>query len=105
MRAILPWSVNHEISFQCGDAYGFLVLPPHPSQVIARSGGVVFVEQLAPILNPRQGPLRRGSSHDRMSGRDEALVLRALLDLNGAPEVKRPAFTLSARVPAALLLS
>ncbi|CAM9339298.1 unnamed protein product [Ectocarpus sp. 12 AP-2014] len=73
------------------------------AQVISRSGGVVFMEQLAPILNPREGPLewyrvcadagggfyekgdKSGISVDAVGG--EALVLRVLLDLNGSPEV------------------
>ncbi|CAM9783350.1 unnamed protein product, partial [Ectocarpus fasciculatus] len=74
------------------------------AQVISRSGGVVFMEQLAPVLNPREGPpewyrvcadagggfyekgdKRSGISVDAVGG--EALVLRVLLDLNGSPEV------------------
>ncbi|CAM9356829.1 unnamed protein product [Ectocarpus sp. 8 AP-2014] len=73
------------------------------AQVISRSGGVVFMEQLAPILNPREGPPewyqvcadagggfyekgdKSGISVDAVGG--EALVLRVLLDLNGSPEV------------------
>lgn len=63
------------------------------------------MEQLAPILNPREGPPewyrvcadagggfyekgdKSGISVDAVGG--EALVLRVLLDLNGSPEVRR----------------
>ncbi|CAM9101967.1 unnamed protein product, partial [Hapterophycus canaliculatus] len=74
------------------------------AQVIERSGGVVFMEQLAPVLNPREGPPQwfrenvvasgggyggkgsiDGITTDVVGG--EALVLRLLLDLNGVPEV------------------
>lgn len=63
------------------------------------------MEQLAPVLNPREGPpewyrvcadagggfyekgdKRSGISVDAVGG--EALVLRVLLDLNGSPEVR-----------------
>lgn len=74
----------------------FNIIRPHTtlhgihSQVIERSGGVVFLEQLAPILNPREGPLRlsRGGVADSSAVTDETLVLRLLSNLRGLPEVR-----------------
>lgn len=72
--------------------------------MIARSKGVVFVEQLAPILNPSEGPPEwyresatagggvSSNSADGSVGIEaiggEAVVLRLLLELNGVPEVR-----------------
>lgn len=73
--------------------------------MIRRSNGVVFVEQLAPILNPRNGPpppseisakFSGGSGGTALSGlgslnegeADEPLVVRLLTELNGIPEVR-----------------
>eukprot|EP00752_Nemacystus_decipiens_P005501 g4979.t1 len=73
------------------------------AQVIARSEGVVFMEQLAPVLNPREGPpewyresatagggfrskFAEGSVGVEVVG-GEALMLQLLLELNGVPEV------------------
>ncbi|CAB1105761.1 unnamed protein product [Ectocarpus sp. CCAP 1310/34] len=78
------------------------------AQVVQRSGGVVFMEQLAPVLNPREGPPewyresatggggRGAAGYGKNGATDgisieavggEALVLRLLFELNGAPEV------------------
>lgn len=71
--------------------------------MIGRSGGVVFMEQLAPILNPREAPpewYRESAAGDfsRNTGANgsitieavggDAPVLRLLLELNGIPEVR-----------------
>lgn len=85
--------------------------PCSPTQVVQRSGGVVFMEQLAPVLNPREGPPEwyresatagggsgGGGAYGKKKGAGggisieavggEALVLRLLFELDGAPEVR-----------------
>lgn len=74
------------------------------SQVIDRSGGVVFMEQLAPILNPREAPPEwyresAAGGFSRNTGANggitttevvggDAPLLRLLFELNGTPEVR-----------------
>ncbi|CAN0336374.1 unnamed protein product [Pylaiella littoralis] len=73
------------------------------AQVIDRSGGVIFMEQLAPILNPREAPPEwyresAAGGFSRNTGANggitttevvggDAPLLRLLFELNGTPEV------------------
>lgn len=66
--------------------------------MIERSGGVVFAEQLAPILNPPEGP--DSWSDSRQVSREsvvfsdpdeETFVVRLLTELDGVPEVRHEA--------------
>lgn len=63
-------------------------------KVIQRSGGVVFLEQLLPILNPREGPSeyygangRGGDIGTTTNGVNGSIVRRLLYELKGVPEV------------------
>lgn len=63
-------------------------------KVIQRSGGVVFLEQLLPILNPREGLSeyfrangRGGDSGTTTNAVKESIVRRLLYELKGVPEV------------------
>lgn len=64
-------------------------------KVIQRSGGVVFHEQLLPILDPREGPSeyyevngRGGDSDTTTNAVNERIVRRLLYELEGVPEVR-----------------
>lgn len=74
--------------------FAYLPLYLTVRKVIQRSGGVVFLEQLLPILNPREGPSeyygangRGGDIGTTTNGVNDSIVRRLLYELRGVPEV------------------